>query len=221
MWRIGQQLLPMIDWSTSRICGSSDFISKLLSSKVKWWPDEATGGHGHHLSRIILSICYWFCTGKKYVLCCGFGLKQSSFKVQWWTVVSLALCIVVLAELINNNLSAAAAGRCFVLRCDAEIGIIKEILIIEGIMAATMLWIWGECRDVFRLNVVLASHNPTPTFLFLAINPSPLSQVSWPLHFIIQNFCHSIHLSYQYKSWERPCRCIVGPGEPSKVTLKS
>ena len=121
----------MIDWSTSRICGSSDFISKLLSSKVKWWPDEATGGHGHHLSRIILSICYWFCTGKKYVLCCGFGLKQSSFKVQWWTVVSLALCIVVLAELINNNLSAAAAGRCFVLRCDAEIGIIKEILIIE------------------------------------------------------------------------------------------
>ena len=46
----------------------------------------------------------------------------------------------MLAELINNNLSAAAAGRCFVLRCDAEIGIIKEILIIEGIMmAATML----------------------------------------------------------------------------------
>ena len=66
---------------------------------------------------------------------------------------SCQFSIVVLAELINNNLSAAAAGRCFVLRCDAEIGIIKEILIIEGIMAATMLWIWGECRDVFRLNV--------------------------------------------------------------------
>lgn len=52
---------------------------------------------------------------------------------------SCQFSIVVLAELINNNLSAAAAGRCFVLRCDAEIGIIKEILIIEGIMAATML----------------------------------------------------------------------------------
>ena len=186
MWRIGgQQLQPMIDWSTSHICGSSDFISKLLSSKVRW-PEEATIGHGHHFSRIIIKLLLFL---GWWEICCGFGLKQSSFKVQWWTVVSLALCIVVLAELINNNLSAAAAGRCFVLRCDAEIGIIKEILIIEGIMmAATMLWMWGESGDVSRLDVVLASHISQSHPHFLAPDPSPLSRVSWPLHFISNTY---------------------------------
>ena len=167
MWRIGQQLLPMIDWSTSRICGSSDFISKLLSSTFEGHvvtKHQSCTSNIQHLSRMIsnllLILCWW-------EICCGFGLKRSSFKVQWWTVVSLALCIVVLAELINNNLSAAAAGRCFVLRCDAEIGIIKEILIIEGIMAATMLWIWGECRDVFRLTVSWHLTIPPPLSCFL------------------------------------------------------
>ena len=58
---------------------------------------------GRMIINLLLILGWW-------EICCGFGLKQSSFKVQWWTVVSLALCIVVLAELINNNLSAAAAG---------------------------------------------------------------------------------------------------------------
>ena len=127
------------------------------------------------------------------ILSANYFLQRSSSDQmrQVVLVVSLALCIVVLAELINNNLSAAAAGRCFVLRCDAEIGIIKEILIIEGIMAATMLWIWGECRDVFRLTVSWHLTIPPSLSCFLPQSESPVPSL------LAATFYHTKFLPYK------------------------